>query len=191
MGSHRDPGVDPLGRDRPHRERAFGRDPDGSPPPEGASADGLAETKVDLEAQEDEAAAEEVDLTAAYDRPDRTDDASLKRFDPEAGKMGIAVKLRAVRQRVDTPFGRMVIAIPILLASVALGIFAFAFPTWPIITAAGLLVPASAWLLWWRYQQWLGHKRYMFRLLETLGEDVSDWSMDQQYKKTRIRRAKR
>lgn len=167
--------------------------------------DALGETKVDLEAQAEDSAAGgsaaagsaagdsalDIDLEQVYDRPQRTDDASLKRFDPEAGKMGLAVKIRAVRQQVNTPFGRLVLALVLNLASACLVIYTIAFPIWPLIVAAAIVVPACGWLLWVRYQQWLGYKRYMYRLLETLGEDVSDWNMEQTYRAPKVKRAKR
>lgn len=157
------------------------------------NTDNLGETKVDLDAQDDGDEAPDVDLNEVYDRPppQRTEDASLRRFDPEAGKMGLGVRIRAVRQRIDTPFGRFVIAFPLNLAALSLGIYTVAFPNWPLIVASALVIPACGWLLWWRYQQWLGHKRYMYRLLETLGEDVSDWNMDQTFRKPKVRRARR
>ncbi len=181
-----------------------------TPPPPPADQPGpdlLGETKADLELVppsedsgspagsrgRDEAggSAAEIDLTEVYDRPEKTEDASLKRFDPEAGKMGLAVKIRAVRQQVNTPFGRLVLALVLNLASACLVIYTIAFPIWPLIVAAAIVVPACGWLLWVRYQQWLGYKRYMYRLLETLGEDVSDWNMEQTYRAPKVKRAKR
>lgn len=168
--------------------------------PRDTPADALAETKADMDAGGDAADepdapnrddVEDIDLESVYDRRGDKDDASLKRLDPEAGHSRITVKLRAVRQSISTPFGRLVLSFPVALAAVTLAIFAVAFPEWPLITAAGILVPASGVLVVVRYKQWLGHKRYIFRLLETLGEDVSDWTMDQTYRRTRVRRARR
>ncbi len=177
------------------------------PPPDqpGPPPDLLGETKADLELVPEDSAsgssagrrdgaggsAADIDLTEVYDRPEKTEDASLKRYDPEAGKMGLAVKIRAVRQQVNTPFGRLVLALVLNLVSACLVIYTVAFPIWPLIVAAAIVVPACGWLLWVRYQQWLGYKRYMYRLLETLGEDVSDWNMEQTYRAPRVRRAKR
>ncbi len=167
-------------------------------PPDAPGPDALGETKVDLEAQAEDSAAGsaadsalDIDLDQVYDRPQRTDDASLKRYDPEAGKMGLAVKIRAVRQQVNTPFGRLVLALVLNLAAVCLAIYTFAFPVWPLIAASAIVVPACGWLLWARYQQWLGYKRYMYRLLETLGEDVSDWNMERTYRAPKVKRARR
>jgi hypothetical protein len=181
------------------------------PPQDQPGPDLLGETKADLELvptedgasgspdgsrgrggrDESGESAADIDLTEVYDRPEKTEDASLKRYDPEAGKMGLAVKIRAVRQQVNTPFGRLVLALAVNLASACLVIYTIAFPIWPLIVAAAIVVPACGWLLWVRYQQWLGYKRYMYRLLETLGEDVSDWNMEQTYRAPKVKRAKR
>ena len=40
-------------------------------------------------------------------------------------------------------------------------------------------------MVYWRYQVWLGHKRYMYRLLESLGEDVSDFDPRKVYRKAK------
>lgn len=172
--------------------------------PRDLPADALAETRADMEVGEPEPGHDrgrpgasppdrlgDIDLDAVYDRRGDKDDASLRRVDPEAGHSRITVKLRAVRQSVSTPFGRLVLSFPVALAAITLAIFAAAFPEWPLVAAAGLFVPASGVLVYIRYQQWLGHKRYIYRLLESLGEDVSDWTMDQTYRRTRVRRARR
>lgn len=190
-GSHFNPaGDDP--REPPARHRPHAGSAEQTP----ASADALGETKVDVEAEAEDSAgqsAPDIDLNEVYDRPlpQKTEDASLKRYDPEAGKMGLAVKIRAVRQQINTPFGRLALAFPLNLASLSLAIYTFAFPAWWLIAATAIIVPGCGWLLWVRYQQWLGHKRYMYRLLETLGEDVTDWNMERTYRKPKVRRAKR
>lgn len=136
---------------------------------------------------------EDVDLEAVYDRLGGKDHASLKRFDPEAGRTRITIKIRAVRQSLGTPFGRLVLTFPVALAAITVTIFAVNRPEWPLIAGAGVLVPASLVLVYIRYQQWLGHKRYMYRLLETLGEDVSEFDparADRRVKVKRLRRPK-
>ncbi|MFM9995433.1 MAG: hypothetical protein ACKVU4_06480 [Phycisphaerales bacterium] len=156
----------------------------------GALRDQLDEDRA--AADDDEV--EDVDLDSVYDRLGGKDDASLKRFDPEAGRTSITIKLRAVRQSLSTPFGRLVMTFPVALAAITVTIFAVNRPEWPLLTAAGVLVPASLVLVYIRYQQWLGHKRYLYRLLETLGEDVSDFDpmrVDRRVKVKRLRRRKR
>ena len=169
MGSAREPG--------PRQRTPGGRDPSAGAAPDPRDP---GETAVDLDNQD--APVAEVDLEEVYDKPGKTDTDSLRRFDPEAGKMGIAVKLRAVRQSLSTPGGRVVFSIPVALAGVSTAIFAASFPAWPVIVAAAVLGPASLLLLYIRYQQWLGHKRYMYRLLESLGEDVTDFDPRKVYR---------
>lgn len=148
------------------------------PPPERMSdtvVDGAARRKAD-----------EVDLTNIFDRlTGGGEDNPLARYDPEAGRTNVAVKLREATAAVSTavkgavttafltPFGRLLMACAIGLAGIALTIAAITIRDRWIIGAAAVVGPLGALLVYWRYQAWLGHKRYIFRLLETLGEDMS------------------
>jgi hypothetical protein len=156
----------------------------------------LDDTVADLPAADPETAAGDVELLSIFDRPDAISaaaDASLRRYDPEAGKTNVAVKVKAVseavRNTLKSPFGKLLIAIPMFLAGIALTIPAVTFQTWPWVAAAGIVLPVGAFLMYLRYQAWLGHKRYMYRLLESLGEDVSDFEPHQMYRKTKVRAA--
>ena len=129
------------------------------------------------------------DVDDLFDKPDPTADAaSLTRFDPERGKQNVAIKIRAVteavRNSVTTPFGKLVIAILFALAGVALTIAAFTLKDTPYVIAAIIITPVGGLLVYWRYQAWLGHKRYMYRLLESLGEDVSEFDPRKVYRRT-------
>jgi hypothetical protein len=130
-----------------------------------------------------------VDMNRVFDRAESKYSGALDRYDPEAGKMGLGTRIRrAVRARAASPFGRFVVAIVLAMAGAALAIVAAVFPEWPLIVSAGIFFPASLAYLYVRYQQWLGHKRYIYRLLETLGEDVSDFDLERRYRAPRTRR---
>jgi hypothetical protein len=77
------------------------------------------------------------------------------------------------------------------LAGIGLCIAAVTFQNWPWIVAAGIVLPLGGFLMYLRYQAWLGHKRYMYRLLETLGEDVSDFQPHKMYRSTKVRAGRR
>ena len=130
---------------------------------------------------------EDVQLDRILDRPQTALDPSLYRYDPEAGRTNVAVKVKAVTEAVGntlkTPFGKLLYTIPVFLAGVGLSIAAVTYQTWAWVGPAAFVMPLGAALAWWRYQAWLGSKRYMFRLLETLGEDVSDFEMHKRYRK--------
>ena len=113
----------------------------------------------------------------------------LDRVDPEAGSMSVA---RLVKQRVKraarTPGGQLVLSIPVGLLGIALAILAIVHQTTPLIVAAAVVAPPAlaAWVV--LYRRWLGHKRYAYRLLESLGEDVSGFTPDQMYRVLKTRR---
>jgi hypothetical protein len=158
----------------------------------------LDDTVADLPAADPEAAAGDADLLSILDRPDSISaaaDASLHRYDPEAGKTNVAIKVRAVseavRNTLKSPFGKLLVAIPMFLAGIGLAIAAITFQNWPWIVAAGIVLPLGGFLMYLRYQSWLGHKRYMYRLLETLGEDVSDFQPHKMYRSTKVRAGRR
>lgn len=130
----------------------------------------------------------DVALEDVLDRVEASSDtSSLTRYDPEAGHTNVAVKIRAateaIRNSVTTPFGKLMSAGVLGLAGLSLAIAAINFQTLPWIIAAAVVAPAGGILVYWRYQAWLGHKRYMYRLLETLGEDVTDFDPRKVYRK--------
>jgi type IV secretory pathway VirB2 component (pilin) len=158
----------------------------------------MEETAADMDAPAAAPDEADVDLNRIYDRPEAVaaaDAASLARYDPEAGRTSVAVKVRAVtqavRNTVATPFGKLVVTLPIILLGISLTIAAVTIQDLPYIIAAVLVMPVSLFLTYWRYQVWLGHKRYLYRLLETLGEDVSDFDPHRMYRKAGKRMAKR
>jgi hypothetical protein len=130
----------------------------------------------------------DVALDEILDRVEASSDtSSLTRYDPEAGHTNVSVKIRAateaIRNSVNTPFGKLMSASVIGLAGLSLAIAAFTLQTMPWIIAAAVVAPVGGLLVYWRYQAWLGHKRYMYRLLETLGEDVTDFDPRKVYRK--------
>jgi hypothetical protein len=133
---------------------------------------------------------DEVALDTILDNPQLTHDASLTRYDPEAGRTNVSVKIRAVSEAVQntlrTPFGKLLYTIPVFLAGIGLTIAAVTYQTWTWIGPALVVMPLGFVLAYWRYQAWLGSKRYMYRLLETLGEDVSDFDMQKRYRKVKL-----
>jgi hypothetical protein len=78
--------------------------------------------------------------------------------------------------------------VPVFLAGIALAIAAATLQDWGWIIAAGVVTPLGSVLMYLRYQAWLGHKRYLYRLLETLGEDVSDFDFQKRYRPAKRRR---
>jgi hypothetical protein len=163
----------------------------GRPAPVEESAEDMGDTPalapdptglVDLP-EGDAVAAPDVDYRGAFDRVHQRETGALDRFDPEAGRMGLGTRIQlAVRASVRSPFGRFIVAIVLGLGGVSLAIVALTFHNVGLYVAAGVLTPVSLVYLYVRYQQWLGHKRYLFRLLETLGEDVSDFDMNRRYR---------
>ena len=156
----------------------------------GASSDpALDDTAVELEGPSDKAPRRpDPALDDIFDKPDPTADAaSLLRFDPERGKTNVAIKIRAVteavRNTITTPFGKLLLAGLVALAGVTLTIAAVTLKDTPYIIAAIIVAPVGGLLVYWRYQAWLGHKRYMYRLLESLGEDMSEFDPRRIYRR--------
>jgi hypothetical protein len=145
----------------------------------------LDETVSDLDAVEP--SDDEVQLDKILDRPQSATDVSLTRYDPEAGRMDVAVKIKAateaVKNTIKSPFGKLLLVVPIFLVGVWLAIEAVTYQTWAWIGPAAVVFPLGSVLVYIRYQAWLGSKRYMYRLLESLGEDVSDFDYRQQLRR--------
>ncbi|MBL9031560.1 MAG: hypothetical protein JNM80_07605 [Phycisphaerae bacterium] len=122
----------------------------------------------------------DVNLDEVFDKTTQAaEGVSTWKYDPEAGRSDVAVKIRAAREAIEsavgTPFGKLIIALVVGLGAISLGIMAAIRQERNYIIAAAIVIPPAAWLIHARYNAWLGHKRYMYRLLETLGEDVSDF----------------
>ena len=144
---------------------------------------------------------EGLDLARILDRAGTSDDNPLSRYDPEAGKTRVAVRFTAATEAVSaavtgavstaihTPFGRLLLSLIVVLGAIVLTIAAATFGEMWMIVAAGLADPLALLLVYWRYQVWLGHKRYLFRLLETLGEDMTDYDPRKVYRKAGTRNA--
>jgi hypothetical protein len=170
------------------------RDPRPEPSPQRASQRRWKEDLGDTPGLEDSRLAgirsgdvERLALDDIYDRPEELAASSVADYDPEAGRTNVAIKIQAVRQVVrsatSTPFGRLMLAIPIALAGLTLTIMALTMQDLWMWIAAAIVTPLGGWLLYVRYQTWLGHKRYMYRLLESLGEDVSDFDNTRAYRR--------
>lgn len=172
-----------------------------APRPEPEAPSLLSETIVDT--RPDRAKYGDVDLTRIFDRHTSVEDNPAARYDPEAGRTNVAVKFTAATEVVTqavrglvtgalfTPFGKLLLSITVALAGIALIIAAATWQEQWMIIAAAAVTPVALVLVYWRYQTWLGHKRYIYRLLETLGEDVSGFSPDQAYRRTRVKTTKR
>jgi hypothetical protein len=130
---------------------------------------------------------ERVEVEEIFDRPDRQAVGSTAEYDPEAGRTNVAIKIQAVRRVVSTatatPFGKLVLTFPVVMTGIVLTILAIVHQQLWVCIAAAVVMPLGLWLLYMRYQAWLGHKRYMYRLLETLGEDVSDFDAGRKYRR--------
>jgi hypothetical protein len=133
--------------------------------------------------------ADHVRLEEIFDRPEQLIVGTAAEYDPEAGRSNVAIKIQAVRQVVRsaaaTPFGRLILAIPFGLAGMCLSIMAVTMQDLWVCIAAGVVMPVALILIYARYQAWLGHKRYMYRLLESLGEDVSGFDPRKTYRRVR------
>lgn len=183
---------DPADKNPSLSDTAFDASPASPTPPRPRSA---AETGADVEyippskfRPRPAGPLPDVALEDVLDRVEASSDtSSLSRYDPEAGHTNVAVKIRAateaIRNSVSTPFGKLMSASVLGLAGISLAIAAITFQTMPWIIAAAIVAPVGGLLVYWRYQAWLGHKRYMYRLLETLGEDVTDFDPRKMYRK--------
>jgi len=188
----------PSPRTRPRPAAAAPTPPRSTPPPRGelqlrdndpALDDTVADLNADADYRDPADEPAEIELASVFDRPTSgIETASLSRFDPEAGRTSVAIKVRAVtvavKNTVATPFGKLLLTFPVVLIGVSLSIAAITIQDTPYIVAAVLVMPIGLVLAYWRYQAWLGHKRYMYRLLETLGEDVSDFDAAKVYRRT-------
>ena len=99
---------------------------------------------------------------------------NLDQVDPESGYHGYHRKI-TVRKAVSTSFGQLIFATLATLLGVALVIMAATVQTLPWIIAASVVFIPSAFLLRSRYKRWIKNRTYLFRLCQSLGEDVSNW----------------
>jgi hypothetical protein len=148
----------------------------------------------------------DVDLSRIFDRLTGGEQEPVARYDPEAGRTNVAVKISAATEAmaqavkgvassaIYTPFGRLILSTVIALAGISLAIAAVTIQDTWMIVAAALVCPLGLFLVYSRYQAWLGHKRYMYRLLETLGEDVSEFDPGKRFRRiqaTAIKKGRR
>jgi hypothetical protein len=145
-----------------------------------------------------DAANTDVDLTSIFDRTAPAEAAAnLSRDDPEAEILRRRTQAAAAsaaprinpKAALLSPFGQLILSIVLALVGLTLAIMASIERTRTLLIAAGVVVPVTAWLTWRRYQQWLGHRRYMYRLLETLGEDVTDFHPSKSIRAVKVRKS--
>lgn len=119
----------------------------------------------------------EVDLDRVYDRVSTPPtNVTIALNDDEAGRSRVGGELKRtqqVRAAVGSAFGRLLQALALTMLAASLAIFAAFDQRWIWIAPAAIALPLTLWLTTRRYHAWLGHRRYMYRLLDTLGEDVS------------------
>lgn len=119
----------------------------------------------------------EVDLDRVYDRvAAQPSNVTIALNDDEAGRTRVGGELKRtqqVRAAVGSAFGRLLQALVLTIIAASLAIFAAFDQRWIWIAPAAIALPLTLWLTTRRYHTWLGHRRYMYRLLDTLGEDVS------------------
>ncbi|MEX2219639.1 MAG: hypothetical protein WD749_12870 [Phycisphaerales bacterium] len=186
---------------RPPARRAK-PEPDRAPEPE-LLGETVADAPALIGGRRKPRGGDDVDLNRIFDRLGIAEETPLDRYDPEAGRTNVAVKISAATEAVaaavkgvassaiTTPFGRLVLSIFVCLAGVALTIAAVTIQDTWMIVGASVVGPIGLIVVYWRYQAWLGHKRYMYRLLESLGEDVSDFDPAKRYRRTRTTAVKK
>ncbi|MEM1329829.1 MAG: hypothetical protein AAGG07_04640 [Planctomycetota bacterium] len=98
----------------------------------------------------------------------------LDKFDPEAGYSDYQKKV-TLRKAVSTSFGQLIISGVLMLTGIALTIMAATVQTLPWIIAAAVVLPPAIVVFRKRYKRWVRNRTYLFRLCQSLGEDVSNW----------------
>ncbi|MEL7472176.1 MAG: hypothetical protein AAGK04_02580 [Planctomycetota bacterium] len=99
--------------------------------------------------------------------------------DPEAEYMNVR-DIRSAKQAVMSTGGQFVLGLVVGLAGIGLAIYAVAqvsgnsTESLIMLGIAVVIAPISTWWAHKKYKQWLQRKTYLYRLLESLGEDVSD-----------------
>lgn len=109
----------------------------------------------------------------------RLREADLFRLAPEGFDFGRTKQSLVVRQHVrrvlHDSWVRFLISIPLAIVGLTFLLLALTIGSTFLIVGTVVLVPTTWWWCGLRYQRWLDHKRFGYRLLESLGEDVSDW----------------
>jgi|GEM_PF-3443353 len=141
---------------------------------------GLADTVVDVDALEEEDEAEAVLTPQRSERPQSPfvpigehEIAGLDRLDPEWGKYDVSRRITSLRQAVETSFAQMIFAGIAALVALAVALLAASWQTRALIIAASVLCPPTFVWVYIQWRRWLERKRFLFRLLETLGEDTT------------------
>jgi len=101
------------------------------------------------------------------------DAARIDEIDPELHHHSVRKKRRRAKKVVETKFTQMIVAGVASLVGIAFALLAMTWQSQNIIIAACIICPPAFWITWVRYQKWVASKNAMFRLLQTLGEDVS------------------
>lgn len=102
------------------------------------------------------------------------DTARIDQIDPELHHVNVRKKLSRAQKTVNDKFTQLIIAGVASLIGIALALLAITWQTQNIIIAASVVCPPAFFITWSRYNKWVARKNSMYRLLETLGEDVSD-----------------
>lgn len=108
-----------------------------------------------------------------------TADPLLADEDPEAGYQNVR-DIRSAKKAIASSGGQFVIGLIIGLFGLGMAVYAAAQASMDstgsliMLAAAAIIAPVSAWWAHRKYRQWLQHKTYLYRLLESLGEDVSE-----------------
>jgi len=99
--------------------------------------------------------------------------------DPEAAYQNVR-DIRSAKKAIASSGGQFVIGLVIGLFGLGLAVYAAAQASMDstnsllMLAAAAIIAPVSTWWAHRKYKQWLHRKTYLYRLLESLGEDVSD-----------------
>ena len=111
---------------------------------------------------------------AAFDTISAADDyGKAGELDPELDHVN-ARKVATVRRAVVSTGGQFILGMVAALFGLGLAVYAAAEQSLPLLIAAALIAPPCTYYGYKKYRQWLQNKRYLVRLLESLGEDVSN-----------------
>ena len=144
---------------------------------------GLADTVADLDAiAEDDTMGDQI----VFERPPEPappqspfvpigehEIAGLDLIDPEWGQYDVSRRITSIRKAVETSFAQMLVAGVMALAALAIALLAATWQTNELIGLAAVTCPPTFYFTYKRWRRWLAHRRFMFRLLETLGEDTT------------------
>lgn len=116
---------------------------------------------------------------AAFDTISAADDyGKASNLDPELDHVNTRrithAKVATVRRAVVSTGGQFILGLVAAIVGLGLAVYAAAEQSLPLLIAAGLIAPPCTYYGYRKYRQWLQNKRYLVRLLESLGEDVSN-----------------